>query len=468
MKRSKRLIILLGVLVVACAATFGVMRYEERKEQIKNSDEIILELPSDTVQALSWEYESESLSFHRDDKWLYDEDEAFPVDEEKIGELLSQFNAFGASFIIEEVEDYGQYGLKNPTCTISLTAGDQSYEILLGDYSKMDSQRYVSIGDGNVYLVKNDPLDYFDAKLSDIIDHDKTPSFDQIFEIQFSGTETYSIVYAEDSSDTYCADDVYFTLRNGKNAPLDTIRVNGYLGRITGLNLTDYVTYNVTDEELETYGLNDPELTVTVDYTTEDEAGEEHADTFVLHISRDPDEKKAAEETEEDDDSVNETITAYARVGESQIVYQISSTSYNNLMAASYDSLRHREVLTADFADVYQIDISLEGNVYTVTSEEDGDERIYYYQDEELNIADFRGALQNLIADSFTDERPTQQEEIGMTIYLDNENYPKVQIELYRYNGSLCLAAVDGKPVSLIGRSDVVALIETIHAIVLN
>lgn len=148
MKRSKRLIILLGVLVVACAATFGVMRYEERKEQIKNSDEIILELPSDTVQALSWEYESESLSFHRDDKWLYDEDEAFPIDEEKIEKLLSQFNAFGASFIIEEVEDYGQYGLKNPTCTISLTAGDQSYEILLGDYSKMDSQRYVSIGDG--------------------------------------------------------------------------------------------------------------------------------------------------------------------------------------------------------------------------------------------------------------------------------------------------------------------------------
>lgn len=48
MSRSKKLYLLLGVLAEACIATFAVMRYEERKEQIRNSDEIILELPSDS------------------------------------------------------------------------------------------------------------------------------------------------------------------------------------------------------------------------------------------------------------------------------------------------------------------------------------------------------------------------------------------------------------------------------------
>ena len=33
MKRSKRLYILLGVLVVVCAGTYGVLQYEERKQQ---------------------------------------------------------------------------------------------------------------------------------------------------------------------------------------------------------------------------------------------------------------------------------------------------------------------------------------------------------------------------------------------------------------------------------------------------
>lgn len=82
MKRYKRLYLLLGVLAVACIATFGVLRFEEHQEQIKNSDEIILKVPSDTVTSLSWEYQEESLSFHKEEVWLYDEDEAFPVSEE--------------------------------------------------------------------------------------------------------------------------------------------------------------------------------------------------------------------------------------------------------------------------------------------------------------------------------------------------------------------------------------------------
>ena len=54
MKRSKKIYMLLGVLVVACIATFAVIRYEEHKEKIRRSDEIILEIPSDSVKSLSW------------------------------------------------------------------------------------------------------------------------------------------------------------------------------------------------------------------------------------------------------------------------------------------------------------------------------------------------------------------------------------------------------------------------------
>ena len=233
MKRYKRLYLLLGVLAVACIATFGVLRFEEHQEQIKNSDEIILKVPSDTVTSLSWEYQEESLSFHKEEVWLYDEDEAFPVSEEKINGLLAQFEEFGASFIIENVQDYGQYGLDVPVCTIRFSTDEQEYEVQLGDYSSMDSERYVSIGDGNVYLVQNDPLDQFDAVLSDMIDHDDVPRFDAVASIQFSGDETYSIVYEEGSDNTYCADDVYFAQIGGEMLPLDTERVQSYLDSIT-------------------------------------------------------------------------------------------------------------------------------------------------------------------------------------------------------------------------------------------
>ena len=465
MNRSKKLYILLGILAAACVATFAVMQMEERQERIKENGEIILELPSESVQSLSWKYNEETLAFHKDETWLYDEDENFPVSEEKIHELLEQFQAFGAAFIIEDVEDFGQYGLDDPICTISLSTAEQTYEVKLGDYSKMDSQRYVSIGDGNVYLVKHDPLDEYDAVLSDMIDHDEIPSFSHVTQIQFTGTETYSISYQEDSTDTYSTDDVYFTQRNGKTLPLDTSKVDGYLRSITNLNPVNYVSYHVTDEELQAYGLDAPELTVTVEYTTEGEDGEAIADTFVLYVSPDPEGVKAAEEAEDGEEA---ELSAYIRVGESQIIYEVSSSSYKKLSAASYNDLRHSEVIWADFDHVQQIDISLEGSGYTLMPERDGEERTWAYQEEELEIADFQSALEALTADEFTNERPSQKEEIGLTMHLDKENFPQVEIKLYRYDGSRCLAVVDGESVSLVERTAVVDLIEAVHAIVLD
>ena len=473
MNRAKRLYILLGVLAAACIAAFAVLHLEQRQEEIAESGETVLEIDPDAVQSLSWEYEGETLAFHRDgDGWRYDADEAFPVDGEKIQELLGQFEAFGAAFVITDVEDYAQYGLDDPTCTIQLATEDESYTIELGNYSNMDEQRYVSTGDGNVYLAVSDPLDVYDTDLSGLIANDQVPDWTQVTGLTFAGEQDYAVTRQEDSGQSYSAEDVYFTQRDGESLPLDTDLVEGYLRSLQSLALTDYVTYNATDEELAACGLDEPQLTVTVDYTGEDADGAETSGSFVLHISRDPeelaqaqaDEESGSEETEDSE----EEITAYARVGESQIVYRLSGSDYEALMAASYDELRHQEVLWADFAGVTRLDLSLEGEEYTITAQGEGDSRTWIYQGEELEIDELQSALEGLTAAEFTDEAPDQQEEISLTVHLDSESFPTVEIQLYRYDGTNCLAVVDGETVSLVPREQVVALTEAVRAIVLN
>ena len=197
MRKATKLYTLLGVLLVVCIAAFAVSRYEEKKEQIKNSGEVILEIPTDSVTALSWTNESGTFSFTKDETWVYDEDNAFPVDEEKINDLLEQFTSFAAAFAIDDVEDYAQYGLDEPICTIHITADEESYTVELGDFSKMDEQRYVSIGDGRAYLVSHDPLDEFDSVLRDMILDDTIPEFGTVKQIAFSGEEAYTISYDE-------------------------------------------------------------------------------------------------------------------------------------------------------------------------------------------------------------------------------------------------------------------------------
>lgn len=467
MKRSKKMIVLVAVLAVVCAATFALTRYEEKQEEIKNSDAVILEIPMEDIQSVSWEYESDGLAFHRgEESWLYDADEAFPVSEEKITGILSHFEAFGASFIIENVEDYSQYGLDDPECVICLSTEDASYEIKLGAFSKMDEQRYVDIGDGSVYLVSSDPMDYLESSLSGMILHDDTPAFDTVTAISFDGLDGCTITMAEDSADTYSADDLYFAQLGGKNLPLDTDAVTDYLNTITKLTLLDYVTYNATEEELASFGLDEPELTVTVSYADTDD----NDSTFVLHIGRNAEEQAAYEKADDADEDLPD-VTKYVRIGDSQIVYELSETDYLTLSGVTYNDLRHREVFWAAFENVKQIDVELEDETHTLVygpSAEDEDELIWTCNGTEADISDLWSTLKDLSADSFTDESPTGKEEIGLTVYLDSESFPQVEIRLYRYDGSFCLAVVDGETVSLVERSDVMDLVESVQAIVLN
>lgn len=470
MRKATKLYALLGVLLVVCIAAFAISRYEEKKEQIKNSGEVILEIPTESVTALSWTNESGTFSFTKDETWVYDEDNAFPVDEEKINDLLEQFTSFAAAFAIDDVEDFAQYGLDEPICTIHITADEESYTVELGDFSKMDEQRYVSIGDGKAYLVSHDPLDEFDAVLRDMILDDTIPEFDTAEQIEFSGSENYTIIRDEDGK-SICADDIYFT----DGQPLDTDNVDAVLSAIQSLSLTNYVSYNVTDEELTTFGLDDPELTVKMEYSTrDDDENVEDSGTLLLRISRNPEEIAAYEEAVEKDEDDLPDVTCYVRVGQSQIVYEISQSVYDQLTAVSYDTLRHQNLFTADFDMVTSIDVALSGENYTFTynppedKDDEDAEGTWTYNGEEFDVYDLKTALRAISASSFTDETPTGQEEISLTVHLDNEDFPTFTLTLYRLDGTNCIATVDGKPVALVSRSKTVDLIEAVNELTLG
>ena len=471
MRKATKLYALLGVLLVVCIAAFAVSRYEEKKEQIKNSGEVILEIPTESVTALSWTNESGTFSFTKDETWVYDEDNAFPVDEEKINDLLEQFTSLAAAFAIDDVEDFAQYGLDEPICTIHITAGEETYTVELGDFSKMDEQRYVSIGDGKAYLVSHDPLDEFDSVLRDMILDDTIPEFDTVKQIAFSGEESYTISYDEGGT-SICADDVYFT----DGTPLDTDTVNEWLTALRSLDLTNYVSYSATGEELQTFGLDNPALTVALDYSSssDEDGNETDSGTFVLHLSQNPEEQAAYEEAIANEEDVLPDVTCYARVGDSQIVYQITQSEYDTLTDVSCDALRHQKVFTADFDTVTSIDVTLEGENYTFicTPPEDADdtdtEGTWTYQGVEFDIFDFSYALRALSATSFTDEAPTGQEEISLTLHLDNEDFPTFTLTLYRLDGESCIACVDGESIAFVSRDKAVDLIEAVRAVTLG
>lgn len=484
MKRKTRLIILCCLLAVAVGAAVGLSLYSEEAEQIAESGEVVFELPVDEVTALSWEYTDEegetvSLAFTNDGGWSYDGDAAFPVDGEALTELLDYFAAMPAAFVIEDVTDYGQYGLEEPLCTINITAGETEYEIALGDYSELDYQRYLSLGDGKVYLVNDDPMELYKITLDDLMLDDTIPAFVDVERVEFSGAENY-VIERDENGGSYRAGDVYYT-ENGE--VLDTDSVNDFVTYIAALGLEDYYTYDATEADLAETGLDEPELTVTIDYP---ESGEEDAEmlTFTISFSRsatdkltDWDEVLAALEEESEDaeetaEPTDEDAVAYLRVGESAIIYEIGYDTFKAIMACSYDDLRHTEIFPAEVEDVASLSVTLDGGTYEFTTtppegaeaEDEGTQ--WYYEGEETGVTDISTALAALSASRFDGGGASGEEEISLRATLASGD--EIALSLYRADGESCYAEVDGEGIGYVPRSQAVDLIEAVNAVVLG
>lgn len=462
MNKGKKLGVLLGVFVAVCVITVAVSRYEEKKEDIRVSGETVLSIDPDTVTAISWETDSGTLSFHREETWKYDGDEEFPVDEDKINERLAPFKDFNAAFTIENANDISLYGLDTPECTISITTSAKEYTITLGDYSKMDAQRYISFGDGNVYLAASDPTDMFSTELPRMIKNDTTPNLTKVDSIRFYGNERYNISYSEDG-DSICADDVYFA--DGK--PLDTDKVNRYLRTISSLALSNYATYTATDSNLDFYGLAEPTLTFNLQYANDDGSEE----SFTLSIGQNQSELEVARKNNEDESSVQ----AYARVGDSSIIYELDADSFQALCKAGYDDLRHSALFTGDFDAVTGLEFTLDGEtqVFELTEVDDGKllsspELIWQYNGAEIDIDSIEDALASLTAESFTTDGDTDKLELGIKILMDSDTHPRLDIRLYRRDGQNCTAVIDGEVAALVARAEVVDMIEAVNAIILG
>ena len=124
--------------------------------------------------------------------------------------------------------------------------------------------------------------------------------------------------------------------------------------------------------------------------------------------------------------------------------------------------------VTAGFDDMTALEVTLEGETYTFTAQGEGDGRTWSWDGREADLTGVENAAERLTAESFTDGAPEGQLEISFTAHLDSETFPEVTAELYRQDGSTCLAAVDGESVCLVDRSAVVDLMEAVRAITLG
>lgn len=448
MKRGKKLCSLLAVLVLLLGATWLAARWDPENAAEETAGTTVFSLDADAVTNIRWDY-SEELSFTKEaDTWVYDEDPAFPLDTAYIDTMLANIRQITSTKTIEHVENWDQYTLEIPVCEITVTAAGTEHTLKIGEETSLGGERYLSIGDGNAYLVDAGILDAFSYGLYDVLAMEALPDMQTVTAMELQGQSAYRIDLREDSGLAYSDDYVWFL----EDQPLDTDLTERLIGYVTNLQWQACVDYNASDPGI--YGLDAPAATITVHYTREDEK-----QAFLLEIG-------------------SQTADGYyARISGSSMVYTISTAAAEKLLYTTRAELLPDEVLLMDWDQVTDMEVTLNGESYTFTrtlrteTTEDGTEVqtvLWKLDGAEVGAGSIPEALDGLESTGYaTGLAPERSEEIRFVIRRDRETFPEVTLSIFQYNSTSCLVTLNGEATVFVDREDVVSLMEAVNDLVL-
>ena len=446
MKRQKRLMALLGILAV-CIAGAVIVSGIDFDEKMTETQTAIVDVETSKITRLSWDYEGEVAFSCRDGEWTYDGDEKMPVDQELLNEVAENLSDISSDKKVEEPQSLGVYGLEDPAYRITIETEDETYEISVGDESFSDGEVYISNGDAYVYLTDSGLVDEIAYSLLDCVAKEEIPEMEKVHSLSVDKETPVEIVYAKDSG--YCYSDLYtYYLKEGKNyRNLDNDTTGDLFETLTAFEWTECVDYYAEDSELASYGLDEPDASVSVSY----EDGDGKTGEFVYEVGTADDKY-------------------YAKMKDSSIVYGIESDVYEAAVNASYGELKPDEVILLDWGTVESVDIEMDGAMYTVEVKESGeDEYTYTFNDEEIDFGSVVEELEGITTDP-DEEASTgdNKEELTLTFHRGTEAYETVELVFYQYNGSYCVAVLDGAELGCVTRESVVDLKEAVNTIILD
>ena len=454
MKRKRTLLLLSVVLAGICASIVGVKAVEKHVDSIQTFEETVIAVDPETLTEIKWTNENGTVDFVKnEDTWSSTDDEDFPVSADTMADFLSEFEDVKAGFIIEDVEDYEQYGLSSPEHTLTLVNGEDTTVITTGAFSTMDEKRYICVDSGTVYLVETDIAEFLEYDRDHFLDNDQIPYFYQVKELKLTGNETLEIIYDADGEYVYTQNYDYYLKDGDSYKALSTTKINSFLALFTNETYDDYETYKASEEDLASFGFDDPTLSIFVkgdrysEYTKEQMTDEiEEAEYTIDFVQKD-----------------EETI--YMHVQGSSIIYKFDAETYGKLSEACFNTLRPTEVVNIEEKLLSEISAEIDGVAYSILVNTDDDKTTYLIGEEEVDASQLVDDIESLSVAEFTDDQDETTLEFKVNLVYDGQT---LEIRFYRVDGDSCLVTFNGEQIGLIDRSKVITVQEDFNTLVLN
>ena len=292
-KKMKKLIATLLVLVVLVGGYVALVKLMPAEEEETTEEEKIevVKLEEDSIVELSYTQGEDEIVLEQkdDDTWYSPTDTTCPVNEYTVGNMTGVLEEVTASREIEaDLVDEEAFGLSKPSKVISFTQADgTAYTYTLGCLNDVTDKYYFRLNDEKqVYMIDTTLYNTFDCDLLSLAEVEDYPSMSNgdisDFTLTYKGDTKY-FVDSEDAAHKKNESEIpecVWTSGTDKSKlkEMDADTADELVQAIISLTNSECVSYNKTDAQLKKYGLDDPAMTLTVNYVYVDDTDEEDTD----------------------------------------------------------------------------------------------------------------------------------------------------------------------------------------------
>ena len=509
--KKKNTALIAGIIILALLLVFYLVLHNSSKEDSqdteKTSETAFETTVEDISEAVFKSGENEYKFTKSDDIWKYNGEENFPLDQSAFEEIISKFEKIAADRVLEKPDNISEYGLDNPTVTVSLKDKDGKEQTLqFGDTNSVTSSSYMTLNKDNekVYMVSSTIVTSLQFDINDLAEKEIFPSITDITGVIMERNGQTFSVFKDSSSSTGWT----VTGWDGTKKDAGSSQVSEFTNPITSLSWSSFISQNT--EDLSQYGLDNPTI-ITINYqVTEtkstDETKDDSADTADGSNTTDNKSKDAEAESDTTEDT-EEKVTVdkqevllignktednsyYAKLQSQSGVYTLSSSTVDNLLNAEVNQFLSTYVSDYIFADLDKVTIEKDGNTYEFTKkteekqvESDSDKEntedtdteeeetttvtTYYMNGKEIELSDF-SEFYSLISGMECQERldtvPDMENSPEMTVHFYKENGVDVTTEYYAYDSSFYLVKDSKGNASLVNKMKVKELTEAFNA----
>lgn len=241
--KAKTPIIMAIIVLCLCALLLGILFAKEQgngaptmKTDQVSSQKLVKMIDKDTVTSLVLPIDGLEIKLVKsNDIWSIDGDRGTPISKVRIDALLEKIELILALREIGKRE-LADYGLDQPTRTVTLTASDGNTVISFGNMASGDVGYYFSLDGKTVYLAESSLYDAFSFEMTDIVELPKIKDYGEISSIAVNGS----------------------TVDDGE-----------LIGAIENITAESLVDYAAKDESI--YGLGDRQTSISLSFLNGEE-----------------------------------------------------------------------------------------------------------------------------------------------------------------------------------------------------